>query len=313
MASTSSWAHSMKLVHEIIDLLGDEKASTQSALLKAQILAHRLGNAELGSWVEHELRGYPDESELPPYRVLKLTLVGHVTNGVYHYSNQTLATAHLKEPLRTNLTTARIRESIATIESWSNKENMALTIPAEALHALSKPLSETYFVQQAWGRYSVGAMDQILIQVRSRLLEFCLKISDKLPDDLTTPQAREKASELGSSEIFRNAVFGDNATIVVGGGTIQGVKNQVSKSDIESLTRFLVSVGVPKVDIDDLPAAISADSDSSEVQSKAIGPSVRSWIGRVVAKAGTAGWDVSIGAAGNLLAAAIASFYGFGA
>ena len=37
----------MQLISEIIDLLSDEKSTIQSALLKAQVLAHRLGNADL--------------------------------------------------------------------------------------------------------------------------------------------------------------------------------------------------------------------------------------------------------------------------
>jgi len=115
----------MKIIDDIIDLLADEKSSTQSALLKAQILAHRLGDQELGSWVENELRGYPEGAEVPPYRVLGLTLVGHVTNGVYHHSNQTLPTGHLKEPLKTNLTQARARDSVSAIESWTDKDNIA--------------------------------------------------------------------------------------------------------------------------------------------------------------------------------------------
>lgn len=61
----------MQLIDELITLLSDEKATVQSALLKAQILAHRLGDAELATWVEHELRGYPSDAEVPPYRVLR--------------------------------------------------------------------------------------------------------------------------------------------------------------------------------------------------------------------------------------------------
>jgi hypothetical protein len=302
----------MQLVDDLINLLSDESSSTQGALLKAQVLGHRLGNAELSAWVEHELRGYPEDAEIPPYRRLKLSLRGHVTNGVYHHQNQTLPTQHLKEPLRTNITHKDVRDSISAIESWRGKDDISITIPAEVYSALSEPFSETYYVQQAWGKPSVGAVDQILVQVRSRLLEFCLKISDQLPANLTEPEIRQKAEDMSYNDIFRNAVFGDNATIVVGDGSIRNVKNKIIRNDLQSLKEHLRASGVSEPDLAELETAITGDSSSSEVKSGALGPRVRSWVGSMMGKAGTTAWQISIGAAGNVLGAAIGAYYGFG-
>lgn len=302
----------MQLLDEIIDLLSSENASTENALIKAQVLAHRLGDSELSQWVEHELRGYPDTAEIPSYRVVSVTLVGHITNGVYHYQNQTLPTAHLPEKLKSNLTRRELRQSISVLENWSKTENMGTSIPAEVLPAFSKSLSQTYYVQQAWGRFGVGSILQVLTQIRSRLLEFCLKISDQFPPEMTAPEVREKAEEMGSKDVFRNAIFGDNTTIVVGDGSIGYVKNTIIANDIESLVRHLDSLGVGSTDLEELKAAIVDDSISTSLEQKSLGPRVRSWIGTMVAKAGTASWQVSLEAAGNLLATAISKFYGFG-
>jgi hypothetical protein len=88
----------MQILDEIISLLSDDAASLQAALLKAQVLAHKLGDEELALWVGNELRSYPPESDIPPYRSIKLTVMGHVTNGVYHYNSQVLGIQHLQEP-----------------------------------------------------------------------------------------------------------------------------------------------------------------------------------------------------------------------
>ena len=53
------------LLDEIIGLLGDEKASLTEALLKTKILMRQIGKKELAEWVNNELNGYPDNSELP--------------------------------------------------------------------------------------------------------------------------------------------------------------------------------------------------------------------------------------------------------
>lgn len=296
----------MQILDELISLLSDDAASLQAALLKAQVLAHKLGDKELALWVGNELRGYPLESDLPPYRSIKLAVMGHVTNGVYHYKNQVLGIQHLKEPFRTNVSTKDARDSVGVIAGWKDSDSLVITIPTEICHFLSEPLSETYFVQQAWGKPSAGAFEQILVQVRSRLLEFCLLIDDKLPKDLTLEQVREKAEELSSNEIFRNAMFGDNVTIVIGSGQISGIKNKVVKNDLASLEKLLSAHGVHESDIADLHSAIAEDGPSRS----GLGPEVSTWMGNMLAKAGNGAWDISVSAAGALLAGAIGAFYG---
>lgn len=302
----------MQIIDEIIELLSDDGSSLQSALLKSQVLAHRLGNEELRVWVDNELRGYPEVATVPPYRSLNLTIMGHITNGVYHYRNQVLAIQHLKEPLRTNITRKEIRDSIGVISDWKGKDDVVITIPTEVCSLLSKPLSETYFVQQAWGKPSAGAFEQVLVQVRSRLLEFCLQISDKLPADLPMQKMRARAEEVSSNEIFRNAVFGDNATIVVGSGTISDVKNKVQRNDFESLRGFLEAEGVSNDDIAELHTAIQSDAAVGSPAQRSIGPKVGAWIAHMMAKAGGAAWNISVSAAGTLLGAALSAYYGLG-
>lgn len=113
-------------------------------------------------------------------------------------------------------------------------------------------------------------------------------------------------------EIFRNAVFGDNATIVVGGGSIQGITNSIVKNDFASLAVALRQQRVPEEDIVTLQGAISDDANSP-AQAQGLGPRVRQWIGSMVAKAGSAAWEVGIGTASNILGAALAAYYGVGA
>lgn len=299
----------MQILDEIIGLLSDDTASLQAALLKAQVLAHKLGDDDLAQWVGNELRGYSPDSDVPPYRSIKLTVMGHITNGVYHHNNQVLGIQHLKEPLRTNISSKNFRDSVGAIAGWRDGESIVVSIPTEVCHLLSEPLSDTYFVQQAWGKPSAGAFEQILVQIRSRLLEFCLRIDDKLPKDLSPGEIKEKAEELSSNEIFRNAIFGDNATIVIGSGQISGIENRVVKNDLDSLERLLSDHGVAQQDIVELRTAIEVDGPQSE----GVGPRVSIWMGNMLAKAGTGAWEITVGAAGTLLAGAIAAFYGLAA
>ena len=60
----------MKLLDEIIDLLADENASLNAALLKTKVLMHTIGHAELAEWVNDELNGYPKDKPVPTIGLL---------------------------------------------------------------------------------------------------------------------------------------------------------------------------------------------------------------------------------------------------
>lgn len=303
----------MQLVDEIIELLSASKPSLENALFKAQVLAHKLGEEELKKWVDSELKGYPDQEALPPYRVLLVTVMGNFSNGAYRYTDQPLPIMKVDKRLRDKLETTHLTQSIAVIEKWSKSESdLSIVIAPEMYGELSKGLGGGYAVERAWGKHSVGAMLQVVVEVRSRLLDLALQLSDRIPREPETSQIKAVSKEVAVGEIFRNAVFGDNATIVVGGGSIQGITNSIVKNDFASLAVALRQQRVPEEDIVTLQGAISDDANSP-AQAQGLGPRVRQWIGSMVAKAGSAAWEVGIGTASNILGAALAAYYGVGA
>jgi hypothetical protein len=303
----------MRLVAEIIELLSSQTPSLENALFKAQVLAHRLGERELGAWVESELRGYPDKASLPSYRVLPVTILANITNGVHSHAEQPLPTWKLDQRVRDRLETRHITESIVVVEQWSRSEaDLGIVVPPEYYGHLKKGLDPSYEILRAWGKNSVGAVLQVVTEVRSRLLQLSLEIADKIPQEPEPDQMKRVSKDAAVGEVFRNAVFGDNTTIVVGSGSIQNVRQVVVRNDFDSLAKHLRASGLEENDILSLQAAIESDRPSPEVAAKTFGPSVRGWIGNMLSKAATGTWEVGIGAAGGVLAAAIAAYYGFG-
>ena len=59
--------------------------------------------------------------------------------------------------------------------------------------------------------------------------------------------------------MFNNAIFGDNATVLVGNHSSQVVTNQITRGDFETLSAFLQQHKVTTSDIEDLEEAIQAD------------------------------------------------------
>lgn len=303
----------MHLLNEIIDLLTSSSPSLEDALFKAQVLAHRFGEQEMKQWVSNELKGYPDREHLPSYRVVPVTVMANLSNGVVRYTDQPLPMMGVDQRLRDKLETRRVSESVAVVAEWAKRDtDLAIVIAPEYCGHINKGIDSSFEIERAWGKHSVGAMLQIVTEVRSRLLELALQVSDRIPQEPRPEATRAVAQKVAVSEIFRNAVFGSNTTIVVGGGSIQGVTNNVTVNDLGSLVSALRAYGVQDADLEQLKRAIETDDSSDDVKNKKLGPSVRRWIGNMVAKAGAGAWEISVATAGGVLAAAIASFYGFG-
>jgi hypothetical protein len=219
--------------------------------------------------------------------------------------------------MRERLQTSRLIQSIAVLANWADSDNLAIGIPPELCPLLSKGLDGDYWVERAWGKHSPGAMLSVLVEVRSRLLDFALRISETFPKELEPEELKKASKENSVAEAFQhsvfgnNATFGDNITILIGTGSIHDVHNAVGKNDFNSLAAALRSNSVSENDISELQVAIEGDSDSLDNKANKLGPNVRNWIGGMVAKAETSAWQLAIGTAGSLLAALIGAYYSF--
>ena len=144
----------MKIVDEIIEMLSSEGSSLNDALFKTKVLLHRLGEKQLVEWVNLELQGYQDSETLPEYRKMPMTIMGNISNAGYRYENQTLPTAHLKEPLKTRLENTNLMQSIVVLEGYAeNENNLSVTLTPEIYPLLSKGLGNGYSVENAWGTH----------------------------------------------------------------------------------------------------------------------------------------------------------------
>ena len=59
---------------DLIALAGDPAVKTTDLLRNAKVVARILKQAEWATWIDHELRGYPDDAKLPSYRVIRCEL-----------------------------------------------------------------------------------------------------------------------------------------------------------------------------------------------------------------------------------------------
>lgn len=303
----------MKLVESIVEILSSEKPNLTDALIKTKVVLHRLGEKQLVEWVNSELDGYGDGSAIPDYRIVGSMVKANIMNAGYSANDVDVPVYHLKNEMRESLETSVFRQGIAAIEDLAKTDLDSVQRPiSHALYGLlSEKFASGYKVQSAWCEIPKYSLIQILTQVRSRLLDFILELSEKVSDTDDSTDLKRLSKEIGTESLFNNAVFGHNATIVVGNHNVQTIENSVRTGDLESLATFLKENNLGNEEIADLRAAVIQDEGSSLHKERRYGPSVKEWFQAMIGKAVDGTWTVGTGAAGNILATALNSFYGW--
>lgn len=300
----------MKLVDDIIDLLSDDSSALGAALLKSQVLAHKLGEKELGAWVEMELRGYPEGTEVPDYRKLSLSVHANISNGYQIANNFALPLFGLDREVLEKVQVKHVRESIAVVEGWVDNPNMTVHFSPHMYGILKKGLSKGFDILSAWGAVPAGAFKETVVEVRSRLLTLMLELSDRLPSEPSAETIRGISRELGVTDLFKGAVLKGNHTINIAVGSNNTVTSTVITNNLQSLADELRKHSVPESDIAELQAAIEGDGESPEHSKGHYGARVRQWFGGMLLKAGTTAWSISTNSAAGAIGAAIAKYYG---
>lgn len=303
----------MNLLNEIIEALSSQSGSLTDALLKTKVLLHKIGHQELVGWVNNELNGYPNDNNLPEYRILPAQVLVNASNMAYQVTSHPIPLGHLTEEQRESFEIAKMYQSLAVLEKLVEKPggHLQAPIPMEANGLLGRGLANGYMIQRAWCEIGLASVAQIFVQVRSRLLDFVLGLQDQLGDNVSEQEIKQRADLFDASSLFKNAIFGNNTTIVVGAHNKQQVTNITVKGDFHTLAEELMRHGIKEPDISALEQAIKKDEESSEIIEKKFGPSVKTWLQGMLSKAVDSSWQIELGVASSLLATALQKFYGW--
>lgn len=107
----------MSLLRNIQEGATGTEMPVEVLLRHTLVLATRLEHDPLKEWVRHELDGYPQQVELPPYREGFATqLRGNFNNGAWEASNQHVPIGALPEEMRDVVPTSwSFREPVSVI------------------------------------------------------------------------------------------------------------------------------------------------------------------------------------------------------
>jgi len=165
------------LLRELQALATDDKAKTKTLLLKAQILAARIGHQEFEQWLRHEVDGYPDDAALPNYRTeFARTFRGDFRNMAWAISSAQIPLWAFTEDIRPK-PNFDVRWPIATVEEFAASEDQAIKLVMDAAFTQFVKLYDRMQCVAIWeevprhafrGVLEAGVRESFAMQSRSR-------------------------------------------------------------------------------------------------------------------------------------------------
>lgn len=293
------------IVLEMQRMATEKKEDISDLLRKALLVATKLKLYDFRSWIDKELNGYR-EGPVPEYRKLEATV--QLKNPHHGLIPVVFPTQELADVV----CSIQVRDPIGNLVSIL--ENQTSDMP-DPIYPLT-PEQEYFLIKHQDGMslppirtVSSSALSTITDLVRTQILEWSLKLEEQgiLGKGLTFTNDEKKIA-VSSQEInIQNfqGVLGDvsNSTLT------QDLNMKIETQNFDSLKSFLLSKGLSDTDLSELKHAIQHDTEP-DTKGK-FGDKVSAWMGRMLTKAANGSWQVSVAAAGNLLAQAIGAYYGF--
>jgi hypothetical protein len=273
------------LLDDIINLLSDANGSLNSALLKTKVLLHNIGKKDLAAWVTHELKGYPD-SKVPDYRIVHAEVHAQLTSYTLQASSYLLPIMHLTDKQRQNLTVSHCQMSIDSIEESikafrSKGTKLIRALPPEYASLFQNKLTPGTNIISLWCEVNMVGIENILSEVRSRLLDFTLELRGVVGIDVPEKELAAKAAKADTDKLFQTAIY-NPGTVIIGSQHFQ-VNNQ--KEDIDGLIAEIAKLGFTQSELHELRQAVLEDKSQGKTPDVTDGKTGH-WFAKALKEAG---------------------------
>lgn len=291
-----------------------------SSLLRlTKVLAARISNPTLLSWVDNELNGYPPDTELPSYRgPISVAVHSDWTGPMGSYKRgMPLPSAVVPKQLRSDLFEAEFRQAVSELEPLALSDDMlhaAWNADAVALlntmwdsGKLQRPL-EFHGLVTAYRMISPALVRSILDTIRTRVLSVALEL-ERIEPDAGEPGI-QPSDPTAVTYAITNNIYGHGNAVAIDSPGARQKASSVTKGDLKSLLQAASEAGLPAEDVAELEAAIQADTTDGDTELGQPGARTRAFLGRLLLITGVGAGQVATGATGSVVAELIRAYYG---
>lgn len=300
----------MSLIKTILEEVVNTDKDLSSILLECKMLSAHLNNKLFDDWINWETNGYPDEIEVPDYRIWDYQIKGNFFGSFgSQIKDAPIPILTIPKNYRENFQRFEYRKSIAGAENILKNKKGTIRIGLEQLPLiLGTNVYEGYNCIQAWGEISASNLFELINAVRSRLIDFLNALKKEGVSIVETEEVNEPNIEQNRiKQIFNTTVYEGSANIV-GNAYNSTINFEISPGNFSQLKDFLQKNGIKEEDIEVLEEAIQ-NEEKPKTKNK-FGPKVSKWISKMIEKSAQGIWQISLTTAGSLLAEAISRYYG---
>jgi hypothetical protein len=267
------------LLDDIIDAATDPVASVPDLLRKVQVVARRVGAPDVEAWVRHELQGYPEDVELPAYRVLDAQPIGRYTGpmGSSHLEQLTLMAPGLERywtaPMRAPV------QSLVSLAGDEGDDNIGYTWSHldvekyERSGVFSINMMGLFSVQS---RVSRDALRGVVDNIKSKALDLALDLQAEYPDageqGGPTVAAEPQLRQIVYNFTTTNNISGGHGNNVAVGSNIEQ-RSKVRLGDTDDLRQGAEELGLDVEAVEEFITLVQEERDPD-------GPRLRGFLAR---------------------------------
>lgn len=299
------------LLHEIQMESVNSGGDLAGLLRKCRILAQRLGNEDLKTWVQCELDGYPTDDTVPDYRIHR--------NGLLHgkylgYAGSSVSNVHIPhtsihEDYRELMRTTQFRDGVATLQSFiqNNKDQtLRFSMAPELINFVSwENDGNSYELAHITKLVPINVLEGVLSTIRNKILSFTLELEEFA---LTTGDPLKNMKEEHAKDIqhvFNTQITGNVSNLNQGGDHVTQ-NAMIQPGDLDAVSKKLSEMGLSSEEIIEFQESLKETPNKEE----AWGDRLLASFGKTIKKAGEGTLKVSATIATTILTEMIEQYYG---
>lgn len=293
------------LVHQLQAEAVDDSSSISGLLMKAKLVASKLGLEDITEWIDCELKGYPTRALTPSYRRMKCS--PQAFNPYVGWIPIDFGTT--PSDMLYEFVTVYAQESISSIEKHMNQGGTISMPMPDVLSGMIYEGSSAYDRYKISWRFSASSLSGILTTVRERILSWSLDLEKQgiLGEGVNFSLREREIAGMVFKNDFKGAVINNNGVLGSSTGDItQG--NTMSISSLDSLREELKKIGVSDGEVDELKEAI--ETSAQPLTESGFSPKISEWIGKISIKAMQGGLKVGGTVAVGVIAKLITTYLG---
>jgi hypothetical protein len=304
----------MGLLADIQSAVLQDQSDIAPILLKLRMLAARLGSQPLAEWVKHESEGYPQDVEVPDYRILgvsyRATFSGPFGSGI---NNAPISPYLIEKFAGKSWTRYEMRQSIAAVDELLSNSEKSGSLQIEASNLiliLQGKVYEDYACNSVTGTISRASLAAIRHAVLNRILELTLEIERSVPEassvSLANPGDLSTTASGVTTQIAQQIIYGNYTAVSAQSGAVVSIS--IDAGNKQALSQYLVQAGIPADDANSL--ADLAASEKPESPAEPMGPKVKEWLLDNLKKAVGGTWKMGLSVATDVIKEALLKYYG---